>query len=124
VEQSAITGPEQSGAGEVHGFPAALTSFIGRDAVVREVAGLLGEHRLHVASELTHQRHHQMLADAGQRQLRRQLRRPAIGTPNALGRIARRVVLAVAGGHGTKPSAHGTAVRVPEGASDLPLAEV
>jgi hypothetical protein len=33
-------------AGGVHGFAAALTSFIGRDEPVREVAGLLGRHRL------------------------------------------------------------------------------
>jgi len=33
-------------AGGVHGFPAALTNFIGRDGPVREVAGLLAEHRL------------------------------------------------------------------------------
>jgi predicted ATPase/DNA-binding CsgD family transcriptional regulator len=33
-------------AGGVHGFPAALTSFIGRAGPVREVAGLLAEHRL------------------------------------------------------------------------------
>jgi predicted ATPase len=30
----------------VHGFPAALTSFIGRDGPVRELAGLLDRHRL------------------------------------------------------------------------------
>ena len=30
----------------VHGFPAVLTSFIGRAGLVREVAGLLGECRL------------------------------------------------------------------------------
>jgi predicted ATPase len=30
----------------VHGSPAALTSFIGRAEPVREVAGLLNEHRL------------------------------------------------------------------------------
>ena len=30
----------------MHGFPAALTSFIGRDGPVREVAGLLEQHRL------------------------------------------------------------------------------
>jgi predicted ATPase len=30
----------------VHGFPAVLTSFIGRDGLVREVAGLLEEYRL------------------------------------------------------------------------------
>jgi Ni2+-binding GTPase involved in maturation of urease and hydrogenase len=30
----------------VHGFPAALTSFIGQAAAVGEVAGLLDEHRL------------------------------------------------------------------------------
>ena len=34
------------GAAVVHGFPAALTSFIGRDVPVREVAGLLEKHRL------------------------------------------------------------------------------
>jgi hypothetical protein len=33
-------------AGGVHGFPAALTSFIGRDGQLREVAGLLEECRL------------------------------------------------------------------------------
>jgi predicted ATPase/DNA-binding CsgD family transcriptional regulator len=33
-------------AGEVHGFPAALTSFVGRAGAVREVAGLLEEYRL------------------------------------------------------------------------------
>jgi non-specific serine/threonine protein kinase len=33
-------------ADEVHGFPAALTSFVGRAGAVREVAGLLGECRL------------------------------------------------------------------------------
>jgi hypothetical protein len=35
-----------SASGGVHGFPAALTSFIGRDGPVREVAGLLEESRL------------------------------------------------------------------------------
>ena len=30
----------------VHGFPAVLTSFIGRDGPLREVAGLLEQHRL------------------------------------------------------------------------------
>ena len=35
-----------SAAGGVHGFPAELTSFIGRAGPVREVAGLLEEHRL------------------------------------------------------------------------------
>jgi predicted ATPase/DNA-binding CsgD family transcriptional regulator len=30
----------------VHGFPASLTSFIGRDGPLREIAGLLAEHRL------------------------------------------------------------------------------
>ena len=30
----------------VHGFPAVLTSFVGRDGAVREVAGLLEEYRL------------------------------------------------------------------------------
>jgi len=33
-------------AGGVHGFPAALTSFVGRAEAMREVAGLLKEHRL------------------------------------------------------------------------------
>jgi predicted ATPase len=33
-------------AGSVRGFPAALTSFVGRDGPLREVAGLLGECRL------------------------------------------------------------------------------
>ena len=33
-------------AGEMHGFPAALTSFIGRAGALREVAGLLEEYRL------------------------------------------------------------------------------
>src|ERR1700729_2618266 len=33
-------------AGGVHGFPAVLTSFIGRGGSAREVAGLLGEYRL------------------------------------------------------------------------------
>jgi predicted ATPase/DNA-binding CsgD family transcriptional regulator len=43
------TGVGQSGAaaaGGVHGFPAELTSFIGRAGPVREVAGLLERHRL------------------------------------------------------------------------------
>ena len=33
-------------AGGVHGFPAVLTSFVGRDGPVREVAGLLEQNRL------------------------------------------------------------------------------
>ena len=37
---------EVAAAGSVHGFPAELTSFIGRAGPVREVAGLLGEYRL------------------------------------------------------------------------------
>jgi len=36
----------ETAAGGVHGFPAALTSFIGRDGPVREVADLLAEQRL------------------------------------------------------------------------------
>jgi predicted ATPase/DNA-binding CsgD family transcriptional regulator len=36
----------ETAAGGVHGFPAALTSFIGRDGPVREVAGMLERHRL------------------------------------------------------------------------------
>ena len=34
------------GAGTLHGFPAELTSFVGRDGVADEVAGQLGRHRL------------------------------------------------------------------------------
>jgi predicted ATPase/DNA-binding CsgD family transcriptional regulator len=41
VEESPVTA-----AGGVHGFPVALTSFIGRDGPVREVAGMLQQHRL------------------------------------------------------------------------------
>ena len=33
-------------AGEMHGFPAALASFIGRTGALREVAGLLEDYRL------------------------------------------------------------------------------
>src|SRR5690348_17981450 len=44
------TGVEGSAAGVaaagVHGFPAVLTSFVGRAGPVREVAGLLGQGRL------------------------------------------------------------------------------
>ena len=44
------TGVEGSAAGMaaagVHGFPAVLTSFVGRAGAVREVAGLLEEYRL------------------------------------------------------------------------------
>jgi predicted ATPase len=36
----------KSALGDMHGFPAALTSFIGRVGVVREVAGLLDQYRL------------------------------------------------------------------------------
>ena len=39
-------GTSQGQTGSVHGFPAALTSFIGRDGPVREVADLLEESRL------------------------------------------------------------------------------
>ena len=42
VERSAVT----DAAGGMHGFPAALTSFVGRAAVVDEVAGHLGQYRL------------------------------------------------------------------------------
>src|SRR3954452_8444552 len=42
-----VGGPETAtAAGGVHGFPAVLTSFIGRDGPVREVEGLLTEYRL------------------------------------------------------------------------------
>src|SRR5271169_1787528 len=42
VARSAVTGA----AGSMHGFPAALTSFVGRAAVVDEIAGQLGQYRL------------------------------------------------------------------------------
>jgi predicted ATPase/DNA-binding CsgD family transcriptional regulator len=42
VEWSAVTGA----AGSMHGFPAALTSFVGRAGVVDEIAGQLGQYRL------------------------------------------------------------------------------
>ena len=42
VERFTVT----TAAGSVHGFPAALTSFVGRGGVVEEVAGQLGEYRL------------------------------------------------------------------------------
>ena len=38
--------PAAAGTGGLHGFPAALTSFIGREEAVRDVAGLLEECRL------------------------------------------------------------------------------
>jgi hypothetical protein len=42
-----VEGPgAAAGAVEVHGFPAALTSFIGREEAVRDVARLLEERRL------------------------------------------------------------------------------
>src|SRR6201995_5980055 len=42
VERSAVT----DAAGSVHGFPAVLTSFVGRAGVVDEIAGQLGRDRL------------------------------------------------------------------------------
>ena len=42
VERSAVTGAS----GSVHGFPAVLTSFVGRAGVVDEIAGQLGRDRL------------------------------------------------------------------------------
>jgi predicted ATPase/DNA-binding CsgD family transcriptional regulator len=42
VERPAVT----DAAGSMHGFPAALTSFVGRAAVVDQVAGQLGQYRL------------------------------------------------------------------------------
>ena len=42
MERSALA----DAAGSVHGFPAALTSFVGRAAVVDEIAGQLGQYRL------------------------------------------------------------------------------
>jgi predicted ATPase/DNA-binding CsgD family transcriptional regulator len=42
MERSAVA----DATGGMHGFPAALTSFVGRAGVVDEVAGLLGRHRL------------------------------------------------------------------------------
>jgi predicted ATPase/DNA-binding CsgD family transcriptional regulator len=37
---------EWSGAGGLHGFPVALSSFVGRADAVKDIAGLLGQHRL------------------------------------------------------------------------------
>jgi predicted ATPase/DNA-binding CsgD family transcriptional regulator len=42
VARSAVT----DAAGSMHGFPAALTSFVGRAAVVDQIAGQLGQYRL------------------------------------------------------------------------------
>jgi predicted ATPase len=42
VERSAVT----DATGSMHGFPAALTSFVGRAGVVDEIAGRLGQYRL------------------------------------------------------------------------------
>ncbi len=42
VERFTVT----TAAGSVHGFPAALTSFVGRSGVVDEIAGQLGQYRL------------------------------------------------------------------------------
>jgi len=42
--QAQATSP--AAVGGVHGFPAALTSFIGRDGPLREIAGMLAKHRL------------------------------------------------------------------------------
>jgi predicted ATPase len=42
VERSAVI----DATGSMHGFPAALTSFVGRAAVVDEIAGQLGQYRL------------------------------------------------------------------------------
>ena len=42
VERSAVT----DATGSMHGFPAALTSFVGRAGVVDEIAGQLGQYRL------------------------------------------------------------------------------
>jgi predicted ATPase/DNA-binding CsgD family transcriptional regulator len=42
VARSAVT----DAAGNMHGFPAALTSFVGRAAVVDQIAGQLGQYRL------------------------------------------------------------------------------
>jgi len=41
-----VTAVDRSAAGNLHGFPAALTSFVGRARVVDEVAGLLAQDRL------------------------------------------------------------------------------
>ena len=43
---AAVQGQGRRAAGEVHGFPAALTSFVGRAGAVSEVAQLLGEYRV------------------------------------------------------------------------------
>ena len=36
--------PAAAGTGGLHGFPAVLTSFIGREEAVRDVTGLLAEY--------------------------------------------------------------------------------
>ncbi len=41
-----MTAADRSAAGNLHGFPAALTSFVGRARVVDEVAGQLVRDRL------------------------------------------------------------------------------
>jgi hypothetical protein len=42
-----VEGPEAGTAAvDIHGFPAVLTSFVGREQAVREVASLLEEYRL------------------------------------------------------------------------------
>jgi non-specific serine/threonine protein kinase len=50
VERSAVTGAERSAtageAGSAHGFPVALTSFVGRAGAVDAVTGHLGQYRL------------------------------------------------------------------------------
>jgi hypothetical protein len=47
---AAILANPGTAAGSLHGFPPALTSFIGRALAVSEVAGLLDEHRLATVS--------------------------------------------------------------------------
>jgi len=41
-----VTAVERSATGSMHGFPATLTSFVGRAGVVDEIAGQLGQYRL------------------------------------------------------------------------------
>jgi predicted ATPase len=46
VRQGVVPGASTAAAGGVHGFPAPLTSFIGRAGAVHEVMGLLEQYRL------------------------------------------------------------------------------
>jgi hypothetical protein len=51
----------------------------------------------HIAGQLAREHQRQMLAEASQRQLRRQHHRPAARTATPAGRIIRRLATAIAG---------------------------